>query len=209
MASLSASILLIGAGGHAVSCIDVIECLGRYTIVGLLGRSEDMGRQVLGYSVIGADDCLGRCLDMASNALIAVGQIASPARRVALYESVGKVGFTMPSVISPMACVSPHAHIGAGSIVMHGAIVNAGAVIGENCIINSRALIEHGVHIGNHCHIATGAVLNGDVAVGEESFVGSTTVVREGVVLGQRCVVGMGLSIRHNQSEGARVVVNC
>lgn len=209
MANLSASILLIGAGGHAASCIDVIERLGRYTIAGLLGRPEGMGRQVLGYSVIGGDDCLGRCLDMASNALIVVGQIASPARRVALYESVGRAGFNTPAVVSSMAYVSPHAHIGAGTIVMHGAIVNAGAVIGENCIINSRALIEHGVRVGNHCHIATGAVLNGDVEVGEGSFVGSTTVVREGVILGRQCVIGMGLSVRHNQPDGSRVVGNC
>ncbi len=202
------SILLVGCGGHACSCVDVIESVG-FRIVGLVGRVNDLTEKVLSYSVLGSDDDLPALMNIAKAALVSVGQIDTPTVRIRLFERLREIGFELPSIASPHAYVSSNAKIGAGSIVMHGAIVNAGAVIGENCIINSRALIEHGVRVGNHCHIATGAVLNGDVEVGEGSFVGSAAVVREGVVLGRQCVIGMGLSIRHNQPDGARVVENC
>ncbi len=46
-------ILLIGAGGHARSCIDVIETLGQLEIVGLIEKDEEIKGDNLGYPVIG------------------------------------------------------------------------------------------------------------------------------------------------------------
>lgn len=192
-----------------MSCVDVIERQGLFAIAGLVGQKSEVGSLVLGYPVVGTDSDLPNLKAQADFALVGIGQIHSPDRRVAFYRMLLDQDFNLPVIVSPMAYVSPHAHVGAGAIIMHGAIVNAGAVIGKNCIINSRTLIEHGARVGNHCHIATGAVLNGDAEVGEGSFVGSTTVVREGVVLGRQCVVGMGLSIRHNQPDGAQISENC
>ena len=51
-------IILIGAGGHARSCIDVIEIEGRYHIAGLVEKDDSCSRNHLGYSVIGTDDDL-------------------------------------------------------------------------------------------------------------------------------------------------------
>ena len=36
-------LVLIGAGGHARSCIDVIEQEGKYEICGLVGLSQEVG----------------------------------------------------------------------------------------------------------------------------------------------------------------------
>ena len=47
--SMSA-VLLVGAGGHARACIDVIETEGRFKIAGLVGRSEEVGRADSGLS---------------------------------------------------------------------------------------------------------------------------------------------------------------
>ena len=38
-------IILIGAGGHAESCIDVIESTNKYEIIGLVAKSE-LGKKV-------------------------------------------------------------------------------------------------------------------------------------------------------------------
>ena len=46
-------ILLIGAGGHSQSCIDVIEQENKYEIAGLIGIKEEVGQNRLGYEVIG------------------------------------------------------------------------------------------------------------------------------------------------------------
>lgn len=196
-------ILLLGAGGHAMSCIDVIEQEGRFSIAGLLGLHSERGGIVLGYPVLAAEP--GEWRDLAAHAVVTVGQIRSPRLRKRLFDDLRQAGLEAPSIVSPYATVSRHADIGAGTMVMHSAIVNAGAVVGENCIINSRALVEHGARIGDHSHVATGAVVNGDVQVGPGSFIGSGAVIREGVVLGAGVIVGMGALVRADLADGAMV----
>jgi sugar O-acyltransferase (sialic acid O-acetyltransferase NeuD family) len=195
-------ILLIGAGGHALSCIEVIEHGGRFRIVGLVGSEEERGTSVLGYPVMGTDADLSDLRRRCRHALIAVGQLRSPSVRMRLFAQARDAGFDLPAIIAADATVSRHADVGDGSIVMHGAIVNAGARVGENCILNSRCLVEHGARVGNHCHIATGAIVNGDAAVGEGSLLGSASVLREGRCIGRDCLVGMGLTVRSDLPDG-------
>ena len=195
-------ILLIGAGGHSQSCIDVIEQENRYEIVGLVGIKDEVGQNRLGYKILGTDEDLPDLSQSISNVLIAVGQIKSASLRKKLFNLAQNLNFKTPSIISPKAYVSPHAKIGAGTILMHGTFVNAGAAVGENCIINSRALVEHGVNIGDHCHLSTGVIVNGNVSIGDSTFIGSGTRIKEEIKIGANCVVGMGLSVLESLDEG-------
>lgn len=194
-------LILIGAGGHAHACIDVIEQHGGYQIAGLIGMSDEVHDQHFGYAVIGTDDGLPKLVNTIPYALITLGQIKSPTQRIRLYEQAKKIGFKFPAIVSPNAYVSRHARIGAGAIVMHGAVVNAGANVGENCIINTHALIEHDAVVEDHCHVATGAILNGDVVLRSGSFVGSGSIVKQGIAIGNSCVIGMGLFVRHDLND--------
>lgn len=196
--------MLIGAGGHSHACIDAIEQQGRYRIFGLVCADGEDRSHRLGYPVVGADGDLPALAHHCKLALIAAGQIQSPALRMRLYAQALALGLQLPAIVSGRAFVSPHAHIGAGTLVMHGAIVNAGARVGANCIINSRALVEHDSEVGDHCHIATGAILNGGVRVGAGSFIGSGSVVREGLQVGRACIVGMSQAVRHALPDQAR-----
>lgn len=198
-------ILLIGAGEHSRSCIDVIEQYGRYTVAGLVGLPDEIGSNVLGYPVLGTDDNLPDLLPRFESALITVGQIKSPEVRMTLHALLEASGFRLPVIVSPRAYVSAHAQIGAGTIVMHGAIVNAGARIGRNCIINSQALVEHDAVVGDHCHIAPAAVINGSVSIGAGSFIGSNACVRQGIRVAERCVVGMGHLVLSDCMAGSRL----
>lgn len=194
-------LLLIGAGGHARSCIDVIEQQGQYHIIALVGTATEVGSHCLGYPISATDDGLQSLAERCSYAFLAMGHMTSPEKRIQLHALGVRLGFTFPTLISPKAYVSPHASIGAGTIVMPGAIVNAAAKVGCNCIINSRALIEHDATVEDHCHISTGAIINGSARVGFGSFVGSGSIVRDSRKLGERCVVGMGLAVRHDQPD--------
>lgn len=195
------ALILIGAGGHAHACIDVIEQQGQYRIAGLVGKPEEMHARHFGYSVIATDGDLAKLAKEYRYAFIVVGQIGSADSRIRLYRQATTLEFQLPTIIAPTAIVSRHATIGVGSIVMHGAIVNAGAKVGDNCIINTRALLEHDAVVEDHCHISTGAILNGNVKIGAGSFVGSGSVIKEGVTLGKGCLVGMGLSVRHDLAD--------
>ena len=198
------NLILIGAGGHARSCIDVIEREGYFKITGLVGLESDLGSQVNGYEVIATDKDLSTLIGKAQFALITLGQISSPDARINLYQRALKAGFELASVVSPSAYVSSIAQISNGTIVMHGAIINAGVKVGSNCIINSRVLLEHDTQVLDNCHISTGAILNGGVIVEEGCFVGSGTIVKEGISIGERSVVGMGSLLRTNLSANSR-----
>ena len=199
-------LILIGAGGHAHACIDVIEQHGGYQIAGLIGMPDELHDDHFGNAVIGADANLSELAKTITYALITLGQIKTPAYRARLYQQVVALGFQLPTIIAPSAYVSRHASIGAGTIVMHGAFVNAGARVGENCIINTRALIEHDVTVADHCHISTASIINGNATIGSGCFVGSGSIIREGVSLGQGCLVGMGLAVRHNLPNNTQLV---
>jgi sugar O-acyltransferase (sialic acid O-acetyltransferase NeuD family) len=196
-------LILIGAGGHARSCIDVIEEQGDFQIAGFVGlpNQKESNFEGYGYAVIGDDADLPELAKTFEYALVTVGQINNVDIRIQLYQKVIRLAFRLPTIISPSAHVSRFATIGAGTIVMHGAIINAGSNVGDNCIINSRALIEHNANVGDHCHIATGAILNGDVTIGARSFVGSASVVKQGIAIGEDSLIGMGLVVRHNLND--------
>ncbi len=201
------SILLVGAGGHARACIDVIEQEGLFPIAGLVGLPQETGTQVLGYPILGSDADLPALLERHRCTLVATGQIKTPERRMQLFDMLESHGCTLPQIVSPHAYVSQHATVGAGTIVMHGAVVNAGAVVGRNCIINSQALIEHDVIIEDHCHISTSAAINGGVHVGLGTFIGSNSIVRQSLRIGEYCLIGMGERILADCEAGTRVPV--
>ena len=191
-------IILIGAGGHAKACIDVIAQEGQFKIAGLVKRDKSTVVEDIGYPVIGVDNDIEMLHKKYTYALVTVGQIKSPKIRIKIYKMLKTLKYQFPINISPSAYISKHTEIGEGTIIMHSAIVNAGARIGSNCIINNKALIEHDVKIGNHCHIATGAIVNGEVKIGEGTFIGSGVITKQCINIGNNCVIGAGAVLKND-----------
>lgn len=174
-------IVLIGGGGHCHSVIDVIEQENRYEIIGIVDTKENISKKVLNYEIIACDDDLGIIFQSCKNALITVGQIESNKIRVKIYNNLKKIGFNLPTIISPLAYVSKYSFIDEGTIIMHQALINANAKIGKNCIINTKALIEHDCIVEDNCHISTASVINGGVRVKENSFFGSNATSKQSI----------------------------
>ena len=186
-------IVLVGAGGHAHSCIDVIEQEGKYEIAGLIDKKERIGEQVLGYSILGSDEDLPELISQYKNVLITVGQIKTSEPRVRLYQKLKSLGAHFPVICSPLAYVSKHSVIQEGTAIMHGVIICANVKIGVNCIVNSMALCEHDCRIGDHCHISTASIINGNCEIGAGAFIGSNSVLREGSIVPEKTIVPFGV----------------
>jgi len=185
-------IILVGGGGHCVSCIDVIESTGKYEIYGILDVPEKVGTRVLNYPIIGTDSDLARYAKEHFCFIVTAGQVRSSAVRKKLYGLIKSVNGTVETIVAASAIVSKHCVIQEGSMIMHRAFINAGCQIGINCIINSCALIEHNTSIGAHTHISTMTTINGDCTIGDGSFVGSNSVINQGVKVVENVVVGAG-----------------
>ena len=203
--NIVSGILLVGAGGHCRSCIEVIESRSDFHVCGIIGQKDEVGGSVFGYSVIGTDDDLGDLVKNYSRALVTIGQIKSSERRHQLFGRLRSLHFELPVVIAASAVVSKRSTIGPGTIVMHGATVNAGAIVGANCILNTHSLIEHDANVGDHCHISTGAIVNGGAKVENHCFVGSGAVVYQGIVVGEQSIVGAGALVFRNLIEHSKL----
>lgn len=190
------NIILIGGGGHCKSVIDVIEQEKKYKIYGIVDKHEFLGSEILGYKVIGNDSDLEVLVKKFKYALITVGQIKSAKPRVNLYKQAKKVGFILPSIISPNSYVSKHSKIGEGTVIMHHAIINANSFIGDNCIVNSKALIEHDCLILNHCHISTNTSINGGVKIGSECFIGSNVITKDNIHIKEKSFIKAGTLVK-------------
>ena len=196
-------IILIGAGGHCNSCIDVIELEKKYKVVGLVDKKINTYNQK--YKILGNDKNLKIYLSKTNFAHITLGQIKNLNRRGELFNNLKKIGYKFPSIVSPLAYVSPQAKIGEGTIVMHGAIVNRGAIVGNNTIINTKALVEHDAIVGNNCHLATGSTLNGGALIGNNSFIGSHTVLQQNIKVGNNCFVNANLFINKKIKNNSKI----
>lgn len=187
-------LILIGGGGHCQSVIEVAESIHR-PIHGILDLPGEVGKEVLGYPVVGTDEQIA---DYAASCefVITVGFIKDPSLRTNLYQRVLESGGILATLVASTAYVSPHATLGKGTVVMHQTFVNAGVVIGDNVIINTFANIEHNAKIGNQCHISTGTMVNGDCQIGDNCFIGSQSVLANGVNICADVIVGAGSLVR-------------
>jgi len=164
-------LILIGAGGHAKSCIDVIESTKKFKILGLIDKKN---KNFFDYKVITDDKYLEKEKNNKRlSVYISIGFIKSPKNRIKIFKKLKKRNFHFPSIISKFAYVSRRSNILEGTMIHHFVVINSEVKIGYNTIVNTSSLIEHDVKVGNHCHISTGTILNGGVTVGDGTFIGS------------------------------------
>lgn len=189
------NLILVGGGGHARACADVISTTKKFNIIGYTDVKINNGMSA--YKYLGTDDVL---TDYINNSffIITIGQIKSYSKRKDLFNYLKKNKAKIISIKSLNSYVSNDSKIGTGTIIMHGAIVQADVEIGENCIINDKALIEHNVTIGDNCHISTGAIVNGNVKIGNGVFIGSGAIIKNEVSIADNCIIGMGVVLKQN-----------
>ena len=199
-------IVLIGGGGHCISCIDVIKAENKFEIAAILDSPDKVGNVVNGIKISGTDHDIPNLVKKYKNFLITVGQIKTPSVRIRIFEKIESLGGNLPVIISPRAYVSQSSKIEKGTIIMHNSVINANSVIGKCCIINTGALVEHEAIIGDFCHISTQAVVNGQVKIGQRSFIGSNSVIANNVLLEEEVIIAAGASVfRSIDSSGTYI----
>ncbi len=172
-------IIIIGSGGHARACLDIINSQKKFKFSGFIDNTSKDKK------VIGKDKDLKKISKRIKFACIGFGGFKNSVKRVNFFLKLKKIGFKLPVIKSSEAYVSKSAKIGEGSIIMHGAIINACAEIGKNTIINTGVLIEHDTLIEDNCHVATRAVINGNCLVQKNTFIGSNSTIINNIKIGR------------------------
>lgn len=192
-------LVVIGAGGHARSCLDILLQNGEYEIAGCIDKcyDENASRFVqvgdTAVPVIGSDDMLADIFAKGiKNIFPAVG---SNRLREKLFGNALEMGFNVINAISRAAVISPAARLGRGICVMPGAVVGVNTVIGDDCIINTNCSLDHDCKVGPHCHIAPGAAVSGTVTVGRGVQIGTGACVIDGINIGEYSFIGAGAAV--------------
>ena len=201
--NLSNNILILGGGGHAKMCIDIIRHIHCYEIIGIIDESLPLGSNVMGIPVVGRDADLHKFRDQGVRlAVNGIGAVTRHGMRTKFFYLLKDAGFELPNLIHPSAIVEPTVHMGEGNQIMSGCIIGSDTHIGCNCIVNSGAVVSHDCLLADHVHVAPGAILAGKVRVGQGSVVGMGVTVFFDVEIGENTTINNGIDIFRNVPAG-------
>jgi sugar O-acyltransferase (sialic acid O-acetyltransferase NeuD family) len=178
-------LVIIGAGGHAVSVAETVVAAGNELVAFV--SSDSQGQELLGRPVF--EQIPENHITNGGFLAIAIGD-NSTRERVwhKLRETIDQDRF--PTLIHPSSSVSQFAVIGAGTVVLQGAIVGSSANVGVGCLLNSGSITEHECKLGDFASLGPNTTLGGRVTIGQRSAISIGATVKHGVHIGNDTVVG-------------------
>lgn len=192
---------ILGGGGHAKMCIEILEANNTMNVVGILDSILPIGSEVLGIPVVG-DDSDGNLLELrrlgVTHSVNGVGMVKKHKKRCKVNQRLLDFGFLIPTIIHPTAIVEKSCSLSWGCQIMAGAILGSDSKIGDCCIINSGAIVSHDCVIEAEVHIAPGAILGGAVTVGQRTLIGMGVTVLLGLKIGSDIVIPNGTAVNQN-----------
>lgn len=178
-------LIIIGAGGHAVSVAGVAIAAG-YAVQCFVDPGRG-GTALLGFPVVAAIATPSG--DTLADVAIAVGDNAVRERlHGELIVRYPQLQF--PTLVHPSATISFAATLGEGTVVMPGAVVGPAATVGRFCVVNTRASLDHDSVMLDFASLAPAAVTGGAVHIGRRSAVSIGATIKHGLRIGQDSVVG-------------------
>lgn len=192
--NVSSMVVVVGAGGHAKVCIELLQAMGEEVAYCVGG--DDSPDRCVGIPVLKGDENLLHLREAGyARLFVAIG---SNKLRTRLATLAIDQGYELVNAISPRAIISPSVHMGSGVAVMAGAVINAEATIGDLVIVNTGATIDHDCQIGESVHIAPQCGLAGNVVVGRQSFLGIGCKVIPELLIGENVILGAGSVVIHD-----------
>ena len=183
-------VIIYGDGGHATSCIDLVESTKKFKIIGLV--SNKRFKTINTYPVIGNDKELVNLRKITKNIILGIGFYKDLKKRKEIFSKLKNLGFNIPTIFSPLSYISKGVKIGEGCQIFHRVVINKNVLIESNCIINNQSLIEHDVQIKNNTHISTSVTINGGCTIGQSVFIGSGSILRENLKIKSNYFIKMG-----------------
>lgn len=187
-------VILIGAGGHALSLAEFAENQ-------ILGYVANEKTSLMPGKWFGSDDSASSLIEDGKLFHMAFVYTKWPVmeNRRKLLSFYQEKGARFATLVAPSAIITPHSKIGEGSAIMTGAIINR-AMLGRNVIVNSGAIVEHDCEIGENSFIGPGAVIGGFTKIGNNCFIGLGARIANGITIADNITVAMGAVVSRNLS---------
>ncbi len=193
-------VVIIGAGGHGREIADILrhqsQVAGGIKVEGFVDGNQALhGTELDGLPVLGDWDWFDTADRDGLKIICAVGN-PQTCKKLVNRAILTKLEFT--NAISPLAHLSPRAHIGKGVVIFPQVIINTGARIGNFITLNIGVSVSHDTVVGDFTNINPGVHLAGNVTVGEGCYLGMGTNVIQGCSIGAWSVIGAGAVVIRN-----------
>ena len=164
-------LLIVGAGSFAPEVEEMARLVG-YDEIDFL---DDNPRGSMCMPVIGVMADIEKWRGEYDEAIVALGNNDN---RLKFTSELERCGYTIPSLVHPMAYVSPDAVLGAGCIVRAMCVVGRYVELGKACILHMGAKVDHHCVIGEGSHLLVNSVVRGMKELPDRSRVESGVVVQ-------------------------------
>ncbi len=161
------NLLILGAGSQGPVVKETAQALGVFRDIAYL--DDDPNNKL-------AIDACENYKKYINTYPIAIPSFGNCALRAKWIDRLEEAGFILPTLIHPMATVSPSAVVGEGTVVEMKAIIGTGARIGRGCIISSGAVVDLNASVGEYVHVGSAAAVKKDAAVSPFSVIHSGEV---------------------------------
>ena len=182
---MSTAIIIVGAGGHAISVTNVALSCGM-SVVAYVDDNK-AGGKVLDIPVITKQQCIDTY--KTANFAIAIGDNLVRERVYNEYK-LELPNCKFPPLIHQSAVIGINSKVGDGAVIMPQTNVGPNSEVGVFCILNTSSSIDHDSDMQSFSSIAPKVVTGGNVKIGIRSAVSIGATVKHGIVIGDDVVIG-------------------
>ncbi len=161
------NLLILGAGsqGHVVK--EIAQALSVFDKVDFLDDNTGIPEAI---------DICGSYKKYVEIYPIAIPSFGNCELRANWIARLEEAGFILPTLIHPMATISPSARLSAGVTVEAKCIIGTNSEIQKGCIISSGAIIDPSATVEAYCHIDSSSIIKKDSHVKQFTKVHSGTI---------------------------------
>ncbi len=187
------NVILVGSSGHAKVIIDILEQEKKYKIVGIFDRSENIGKEIYGYPIIGEEKNIAKFIEecQIEGGIIGIGDNYIRKKVSEIITSVIP-NFQFINAIHPSAQIGKNVTMGKGNVLIAGSVVNADAVVGNHCILNTNSSLGHEGIMKDYSSLSSNATIGGGAVIGECSVVALSATVLHSRKIGEHTIIGSG-----------------
>lgn len=148
------NLLILGAGQYGAVAKEIAEQMGDFDKIDFLDDRHT--------AAIGKLDDADRLVCEYPCAFVAIGNADV---RTTWLKRLKKIGYALPTIVSPQACVSSLARVGEGTIVEPMAVIQPHAIVGDGCLVCAGAVVKHNATVGDGCYLDCNSVVMSDVMI--------------------------------------------
>ncbi|MBN2536776.1 acetyltransferase [candidate division WOR-3 bacterium] len=188
---MTEDLVILGSGGLAQEYAWLVEEINddrrRFNLLGFLDdNAERVGREYIGYPVLGALDTAARYPRAGF-----ISGVGDPRARRLTVEKVAGFNPRWVSLVSPTVRLHSSHAIGHGVMIGRYADLTVGCRLGDHVMLNIHSVLGHAVEVGDFSVVSPNVTVNGEASIGRLCYIGANAFVRN-VRVGDGATVGAG-----------------